>query len=108
MGRGTEESWCFLLSDHTEKLQILCKTNDGFEISRKDLAIRGPGDLLGTRQSGEADSTFAFTGDSLLIEEVSAAMKKLHQDPSQKETLNILENYADDYFACSEREIALN
>ena len=108
VGRGTEESWCFLLSDHTEKLQILCKTNDGFEISRKDLAIRGPGDLLGTRQSGEADSTFAFTGDSLLIEEVSAAVKKLHQDPSQKETLNILENYADDYFACSEREIALN
>ena len=108
VGRGTEESWCFLLSDHAEKLQILCKTNDGFEISRKDLEIRGPGDLLGTRQSGETDSHSVFAGDSLLIEEVSVAVKRLHQDPSQKESLKTLQEYADSYFACAEREIALN
>jgi ATP-dependent DNA helicase RecG len=108
VGRGTEQSWCFLLSDHSEKLQILCKTNDGFEISRKDLEIRGPGDLLGTRQSGEADLHSVFSGDSLLIEEVSDAVKRLHQDPGQKDILKMLEEYANSYFACTEREIALN
>ena len=108
VGRGTEQSWCFLLSEHSEKLQILCKTNDGFEISRKDLEIRGPGDLLGTRQSGEADLHSVFSGDSLLIEEVSDAVKRLHQDPGQKDILKMLEEYANSYFACTEREIALN
>ncbi|MBQ9408295.1 MAG: ATP-dependent DNA helicase RecG [Clostridia bacterium] len=52
VGRGTEEAWCFLMANATEKLKILTKTNDGFEIAQKDLELRGPGDLFGTRQTG--------------------------------------------------------
>lgn len=58
VGRGSEKSFCILLTgpkvsrDARERLQIMCATNDGFKIAEKDLEIRGPGDIEGTRQSG--------------------------------------------------------
>ena len=52
VGRGTDEAWCFLMSDASGRLKILTETNDGFKIAEKDMEIRGPGDLFGTRQSG--------------------------------------------------------
>lgn len=57
VGRGAEKSYCVLVSDakskvSKERLSVMCKTNDGFEISEKDLALRGPGDFFGTRQHG--------------------------------------------------------
>ncbi len=57
VGRGTEKSWCILLTgedadDKLERLQILEKAADGFTIAEADLALRGPGDLLGTAQTG--------------------------------------------------------
>jgi ATP-dependent DNA helicase RecG len=58
IGRGERLSWCVLLvsddaaEDARERLAILEKTSDGFAIAEKDLAMRGPGDLLGARQSG--------------------------------------------------------
>lgn len=57
VGRGKREGYCFLLSntkdaDSLQRLAICEKTNDGFEIARYDLQLRGPGDMLGTRQSG--------------------------------------------------------
>ena len=57
VGRGTHKGYCFLLSatndqDALARLKMLEKTSDGFEISKYDLKLRGPGDLLGTRQSG--------------------------------------------------------
>lgn len=57
VGRGNEKSYCVLVSDAKskiakERLNIMCKTNDGFEISEKDLTLRGPGDFFGTRQHG--------------------------------------------------------
>lgn len=57
VGRGTQKGWCYLLSptkekDSLQRLRILEKTSDGFAISRADLQLRGPGDILGTRQSG--------------------------------------------------------
>lgn len=57
VGRGNQKGWCFLLSatkeaDSLRRLRVLEKTCDGFEIARYDLALRGPGDILGTRQSG--------------------------------------------------------
>ena len=108
VGRGNEEGWCFLLSEHSEKLDILCRTNDGFIISQKDLELRGPGDLMGTRQSGEGSSSFLFAGDSRLLEEVSDAVKKLRNDPLQAETLRELNRYAATYFAENDHMIALN
>jgi ATP-dependent DNA helicase RecG len=57
IGRGTHKSYCILLSEEKspetlEKLAVLEKTTDGFEVAEADLTMRGPGDLLGTAQSG--------------------------------------------------------
>lgn len=58
VGRGNEKSFCILLTgpqltnDARERLKIMCATNDGFRIAEKDLELRGPGDIEGTRQSG--------------------------------------------------------
>ena len=57
VGRGRDKSYCVLFSSNRnpetlKRLKALCKTNDGFEISREDLALRGPGDFFGTRQHG--------------------------------------------------------
>ncbi|HPS82487.1 MAG TPA: helicase-related protein, partial [Candidatus Limiplasma sp.] len=52
VGRGEGESWCFLVAKENERLRTLTRTHDGFEVARKDLELRGPGELLGTRQHG--------------------------------------------------------
>lgn len=57
VGRGSEKSYCILLtsklnSDARERIKTMCATNDGFKIAEKDLELRGPGDIEGTRQSG--------------------------------------------------------
>lgn len=57
VGRGDRRGYCFLLSgtsdaDSLKRLHICEETSDGFEIARQDLMLRGPGDILGTRQSG--------------------------------------------------------
>jgi ATP-dependent DNA helicase RecG len=58
VGRGSEKSYCILLSgnqigrDAKDRLHVMCLTNDGFKIAEKDLELRGPGDIQGTRQSG--------------------------------------------------------
>ena len=58
VGRGAEKSFCILLTsrkigkDALERMNILTETNNGFKIAEKDLEIRGPGDIEGTRQSG--------------------------------------------------------
>ncbi len=59
VGRGRDQSYCIFLcaqesKENRDRLEILGKSNDGFEVARKDLGMRGPGDLLGVRQSGEA------------------------------------------------------
>ena len=61
VGRGAEQSYCLLITDYQlskeAKLRIstMCETNDGFEIAEVDMRLRGPGDMLGTRQSGDLD-----------------------------------------------------
>ena len=58
VGRGAEQSFCLLMSSHKltqdarTRIETMCRTNDGFEIADVDLRLRGPGDLMGTRQSG--------------------------------------------------------
>jgi ATP-dependent DNA helicase RecG len=58
VGRGAEQSFCVLLTSDkkttvaNERLGIMAETNDGFRIAEKDLEIRGPGEVMGTRQSG--------------------------------------------------------
>ncbi|MDR1123910.1 MAG: ATP-dependent DNA helicase RecG [Elusimicrobiota bacterium] len=72
VGRGAEESFCALVaprcSAHAdERLRAVCVTNDGFKIGEKDLEIRGPGEILGTRQSGDLEFK---TGDIIKDKEV--------------------------------------
>lgn len=58
VGRGSEQSYCILITgqklsnEGRERIKIMCQTNDGFKIAEKDLELRGPGDIEGTRQSG--------------------------------------------------------
>ncbi|HTN36559.1 MAG TPA: ATP-dependent DNA helicase RecG [Arachidicoccus sp.] len=58
VGRGAEKSYCVLLTgqklsnDGRERIKIMCETGDGFKIAEKDLELRGPGEIEGTRQSG--------------------------------------------------------
>lgn len=108
VGRGSEESWCFLLAESSEKLDVLCRTNDGFVISKKDLELRGPGDLIGTRQSGDAGVLSMITGDSYLLEEVSETVRELHRKPALSGTLQILERYACEYFERNGRNVELS
>ena len=108
VGRGTEESWCFLLGGHTEKLDVLCQTNDGFIISKKDMELRGPGDLIGTRQSGDTDDLSFIHGDAKLLEEVSDSVRTLLHDPSQSADLEALAVYVKSWFESKGQFIELS
>lgn len=61
VGRGAEQSYCILMSndklsnDSRKRIKTMCETNDGFKISEIDMQLRGPGDILGTQQSGVVD-----------------------------------------------------
>ena len=107
VGRGSNESWCFLFTEPTDKMRTFCSTNDGFVIAQKDLELRGPGDLLGTRQSGDAQSGFLFT-DIRILDEVTRCVQALHRDPSQQEALMTIEAYANRFFTSEGHTIALN
>jgi ATP-dependent DNA helicase RecG len=75
VGRGQAESFCFLLAQYTpadeahRRLRVMIETNDGFKIAEADLAFRGPGEFLGTRQSGLPDFRVAnIVRDSRILE----------------------------------------
>lgn len=88
VGRGSHQSTCILLSDNKsqktkERLGVLCQTTDGFEISRADLALRGPGDFFGKRQHGLPELRIAdMMEDTDILEETgNAARALLEADP---------------------------
>jgi len=86
VGRGSAESACVLmyhgaLSDNAhERLAIMRETNDGFEIARKDLDLRGPGEVLGTKQTGLMQMRIAdLQRDQALIPTVAKMAEQLFQ-----------------------------
>ena len=91
VGRGADESFCILVHDFKTskeakaRLELMCRTNDGFEIAEEDMKMRGPGDLEGTQQSGLPIklSIASLAKDGLMLNEARAyADKVLDADPS--------------------------
>jgi ATP-dependent DNA helicase RecG len=89
VGRGSEKSFCILLTsprlgqDAKERMSILTATNNGFKIAEKDLEIRGPGDIEGTRQSGLLNFKLAnIVEDRVWLEMARVAVEALlENDP---------------------------
>lgn len=95
VGRGEHQSYCIMLCGTsgeavTERMKIMCETNDGFKISEKDLEIRGPGEFLGTRQHGlPAMKIGNLASDMQILRDAhNAAAEILEQDPSLKKPEN--------------------
>jgi ATP-dependent DNA helicase RecG len=83
VGRGSEQSYCLLIPDHedaveNERLQAMVESTDGFVLAERDLQQRGPGEFLGTRQSGYASGLrMASLTDVDLIENARSHAQKL-------------------------------
>lgn len=76
VGRGSHQSHCILIADPKgqigkERMQVMVETNDGFEIARRDLELRGPGDFFGTKQSGLPEFRVADLSKDFHILEIS-------------------------------------
>jgi len=90
VGRGELQSFCFLSTDSVAKktcrrLKAIVSAENAFELSEKDLKIRGPGDFIGKRQSGIPDLAMASLTDLPLIEEVRKEVEEiLKKDPELK------------------------
>ncbi|MGN1019582.1 MAG: ATP-dependent DNA helicase RecG [Aristaeellaceae bacterium] len=108
VGRGSAESWCFLLAEENERLRILTATNDGFLVAQKDLELRGPGDLMGTRQCGEMMAGFLLDGDVRLLEEASRCMKELRGKPELEQERQAVEAEALRTYRDRLAKVALN
>ena len=88
VGRGAEQSYCILVTNQKlttetrKRIEIMCDTNDGFEIAEADLKLRGPGDLEGTQQSGIAfDLKIAdIARDGQLVQMARDEAKRIIED----------------------------
>lgn len=95
VGRGSTESFCLLMYQKPlsklgrERLDIMRQTNDGFVIAEKDLHLRGPGEVLGTRQTGEMSFRIAnlLRDEDLLEDSKQLAEVLLEKDPARGERL---------------------
>ena len=89
VGRGAHKSYCFLITGNKQtkeskiRMETMVSTNDGFIIAEKDLELRGPGNIMGTQQSGEMPLRITnLIGDSKLIQKIRLLAEKiLEKDP---------------------------
>jgi ATP-dependent DNA helicase RecG len=104
VGRGDKKSYCLLIPDsddeiENERLMAMTATNDGFALAEKDLAQRGPGEFLGTRQSGHAELRMASITDVALIEKArQEAHALIDADPDLQDEQNRFLSVALDRF----------
>lgn len=89
VGRGEHESFCILVPQHAgsiakERVDIICATRDGFKIGERDMQLRGPGEILGTRQSGELEFKAGdiFKDRDILYQAIEDRDELLSQDPA--------------------------
>ena len=97
VGRGGEKSYCVLVTDSKtkvakERMSIMCKSNDGFVISEKDLHLRGPGDFFGTRQHGLPEMKIAnlYKDINILKDVQSVAIDLYKSDENLEKKENLL------------------
>jgi ATP-dependent DNA helicase RecG len=96
VGRGAEQSYCVLVSsfklsaESKVRIETMVRTNNGFEIAETDLKLRGPGDLMGTQQSGALDLLIADLGkDGAVLQQArDVAIALLNSDPDLKQPAN--------------------
>jgi ATP-dependent DNA helicase RecG len=92
VGRGAEQSYCILMTSHKlssdskTRMETMVSTNDGFEIAEVDLKLRGPGDLMGTQQSGVLNLQIAdiVKDRDILMLARNYAIKLLREDASMQ------------------------
>jgi len=85
VGRGSDSSYCLLMADYKtsreakSRLELMCRTSDGFEIAEEDMRMRGPGDLEGTQQSGLPIrlNIASIARDGILLNEARAYAQKV-------------------------------
>jgi ATP-dependent DNA helicase RecG len=90
VGRGSEKAYCLLIPStpdtvENERLQVMTQTNDGFVLAQRDLEQRGPGEFLGTRQSGFSELQMASLTDVYLIEKARRQAQSLFEQDSNLE-----------------------
>jgi ATP-dependent DNA helicase RecG len=98
VGRGAEQSYCVLMTsyklsaDARTRMETMVRTNDGFEIAEVDLRMRGPGDIMGTQQSGIIDLKLADLAkdNQLIILARDAAQNILKNDPDLTSQENLI------------------
>ena len=98
VGRGAEQSFCILMTGHKlsddskTRLETMTRTNDGFEIAEVDLKLRGPGDMMGTQQSGVLNLKIAdiVKDNNILKLARSYAYAILKEDPSLSDDSNAI------------------
>ncbi|KPH13865.1 ATP-dependent DNA helicase RecG [Chryseobacterium sp. ERMR1:04] len=107
VGRGAEQSYCILMTseklskESRTRIKTMTETNDGFKISEVDMQLRGPGDILGTQQSGVLDfKRLDLVNDAAIIKTTKKSVEKiLETDPllSKPENL-VIKNYYIRYY----------
>ena len=108
VGRGTEASWCFLMAEPNARLKFLASTTDGFRIAQKDMELRGPGELFGTRQSGALSAGLgSLAGDAELLKLTHDEARDLMAAPDSPEAQTVI-RLARERFMNRLRDVAVN
>ena len=84
VGRGNDESYCYLMTDNRNKFAIFAQTRDGFKIAEEDLRLRGAGSFLGTEQSGDNKYLMLILGNKALNECIKEDIDAIFADPMRK------------------------
>lgn len=108
VGRGAHESWCFLMAEPNPRLKFLTSTADGFRIAQKDMELRGPGELFGTRQSGALSAGIdSLAGDTELLKLTHDEARTVMREPDAPDFRAVI-TLAKERFADRLKDVAVN